>query len=131
MSLILVSLWGGMTACNQQVETLSPPSPSIAANNATPIPTPTPHPSSSPPATPSAPNHHPNLISAEGIGNARLGMSFGDFKKQLSPGVKLQVKSPFIVDFDAIAVSQSGEIQYYILYLAGQPLMDHDVIQGL
>ncbi|NJL41916.1 MAG: hypothetical protein HC899_38595, partial [Leptolyngbyaceae cyanobacterium SM1_4_3] len=45
--------------------------------------------------------------------------------------VEFIVESPFIVDFDALAVRKDGEVQYYILYLAGQSFSDQDVIQGL
>lgn len=71
------------------------------------------------------------VISAEGIGPAQLGMTFADLKARLDTDVEFEVRSPFIVDFDAIAVSQAGEVQYYILYLQGQTFTDQDVIQGL
>lgn len=70
-------------------------------------------------------------ISAEGIGVARLGMTLGDLKQTLGDTAQFEVKSPFIVDFDAIAVRQNGEIQFYILYLAGEPAGDDEPIQGL
>jgi hypothetical protein len=38
------------------------------------------------------------------------------------------VTAPFIADFDAIAVYQSGQVQYYILYPAGQTLRDAGAI---
>lgn len=71
------------------------------------------------------------LISADGIGSAKLGMTLGELKQQLGDGVELTVKSPFMADFDAIAVSQGDEVQYYVLYLAGQTFSDTDVVQGL
>ena len=71
------------------------------------------------------------VISDKAIGAAQLGMTFGDLKKVLGTGVEFIVQSPFIVDFDAIAVKRSGEVQYYILYLAKQPFTDTDTIQGL
>ena len=55
-------------------------------------------------------------ISAEGIGLAKLGMTFGELKQKLGKDSKYKILSPFMVDLDAIAVIQSGEIQYYILY---------------
>ncbi|MBD2460403.1 hypothetical protein H6G89_05040 [Oscillatoria sp. FACHB-1407] len=58
-------------------------------------------------------------------------MTLGELKQKLGASAEFEVKSPFIVDFDAIAVRQSGEVKYYILHLAGQPLQDADVIQGL
>ena len=58
-------------------------------------------------------------------------MTFGDFKRSLSSDAQLAIKSPFIVDFDAVAVRQGAEVQYYILYLSGQTLSDTDTIQGV
>lgn len=97
--------------------TPTPPSPPAPVAQ---IPTPTPTP------TPQAP-----LISAEGIGTARLGMTYGEFKQRMEPGVTFEVQSPFMVDFDAIAVSRNNAVEYYILYLAGTTFSDRDVIQGL
>ncbi|WP_416667789.1 hypothetical protein [Egbenema bharatensis] len=71
------------------------------------------------------------LISARGIGDARLGMSLGELKDILGDEAEFTVESPFMVDFDAIAVRQNDEVAYYILYLAGETLTDADVIQGL
>jgi hypothetical protein len=70
-------------------------------------------------------------ISTQGIGNARIGMTYGQLKAKLGQAAQFQVKAPFIVDFDAIAVHQSGQVQYYILYPAGYRLMDSDVIEAL
>ncbi|HEY9629859.1 MAG TPA: hypothetical protein V6C84_21350 [Coleofasciculaceae cyanobacterium] len=71
------------------------------------------------------------LISAQGIGAAQLGITLAELKQTLGQDVEFSVKAPFIVDFDAIAVRKGGEIQYYILYLAGQSFSDQDVIQGV
>lgn len=70
-------------------------------------------------------------ISADGIGLAQLGMTYGDLKQALGDGTEYTVESPFIVDFDAIAVRQNDEVQFYILYLASETFSDTDVIQGL
>lgn len=70
-------------------------------------------------------------ISATGIGQAKLGMTLGQLKKVLGTKAQFKVESPYIVDFDAIAVSQSGKVQYYILYPAGKPLADSDKIEFL
>lgn len=58
-------------------------------------------------------------------------MTLGQLKKVLAGKAEFKVKSPFIVDFDAIAVSQGGTDQYYILYPAGAPLPDSAVIEAL
>ncbi len=71
------------------------------------------------------------LISQEGIGVAQLGMSFGELKAALPEDVDYIVESPFIVDFDAIAVRQEGDVQFYLLYLAGESFTDENIIQGV
>ncbi|NJO66606.1 MAG: hypothetical protein HC832_03615 [Leptolyngbyaceae cyanobacterium RM1_405_57] len=71
------------------------------------------------------------LISSEGVGLANLGMTLGELKQVLGAEAEFVVESPFMVDFDAIAVRQAGEVQFYILYLASETFTDEDVIQGL
>jgi hypothetical protein len=72
-----------------------------------------------------------NLISAQGIGMAKLGMKLGKLKKILGAKTEFQVKSPFIVDFDAVAVVQNNQVQFYILYPAGTKLADTAIIEVL
>ncbi|MEM9216907.1 MAG: hypothetical protein AAGD25_21480 [Cyanobacteria bacterium P01_F01_bin.150] len=69
-------------------------------------------------------------VSETGLGIARLGMTLGELKQAL-PDLEFSSQSPFIVDFDAIAVRQEQEVLFYILHLAGSPLADNDPIQGL
>lgn len=71
------------------------------------------------------------MISATGIGPAQLGMTLGDLKAALGSETEFTVKSPFIVDFDAIAVRRGEEVLFYILSLPDQPLTDADPIEGL
>ena len=59
------------------------------------------------------------LISADGIGQAKLGMTVGELKKILDGDTKFEVVSPLMVDLSAIAVSKNGLVQYYVLYPAG------------
>ena len=120
----------GLAGCNNAP---NPP------NLSTPLPTATV--SSQPSSVASSPDPNPapiaspkvnsTLISPQGIGAARLGMTFGDLKRSLGTDAELAVKSPFIVDFDAVAIRQGDDVQYYILYLSGQTLSDTDVIQGI
>ena len=70
-------------------------------------------------------------ISTQGIGDAQIGLTYGQLKAKLGQAAQFQVKAPFIVDFDAIAVYQSGQVQYCILYPAGEALKDTDVIEAL
>lgn len=113
----------------------SPQPPSTAETSPSASISATPEQSEAPPTEqPSTTEVEPDessLISKEGIATAKLGMTLAELKQRLGSDVEFTVKSPFIVDFDAIAVSQAGEIQYYILYLAGEPFTDTDVIQGL
>jgi len=59
------------------------------------------------------------IISPEGIGNAKLGMSLGKLKQISDRNTEFKNEPNFMVDINAIAVSKSGVTQYYILYLAG------------
>ncbi|WP_339382858.1 hypothetical protein [Microcoleus asticus] len=70
-------------------------------------------------------------ISDRTIGAAKVGMTFGQLKKALGSTAQFKVESPFMVDFDAVAVSQSRKVQYRIIYPAGTKLKDTDVIELL
>lgn len=70
-------------------------------------------------------------ITEDSIGQAKLGMTLGELKEMLGEEAAFSEVSPFIVDFDAIAVSQNDEVQYYILYPAGTTFQDSDVIEVL
>ena len=56
------------------------------------------------------------LISANGIGKARLGMTLGELKRISAPDLEFNPVSSFASGLNAIAVSQQGLVQYYILY---------------
>lgn len=102
------------------------PAPDGSMVSPTPDASPTPAPESPAAASPTAPTQ----ISATGLGVAELGMTFGELKAAM-PEATFTVESPFMVDFDAIAVAQDGEVQFYILYLAGDTFDDTAVLQGL
>jgi hypothetical protein len=70
-------------------------------------------------------------ISDRTIGAAKVGMTFGELKKALGSTAQFKVESPLMVDFDAVSVSQSGKVQYRIIYAAGTKLKDADVIELL
>ncbi|NJS12196.1 MAG: hypothetical protein HC789_18380 [Microcoleus sp. CSU_2_2] len=70
-------------------------------------------------------------ISDRAIGAAKIGMTFGELKKVLGATAQFKVESSFMVDFDAVAVSRSGKVQYRIIYAAGTKLKDTDVIELL
>lgn len=70
-------------------------------------------------------------ISDRAIGAAKVGMTFGQLKKALGSTAQFKVESPFMVDFDAVAVSRSGKVQYRIIYAAGTKLKDADAIELL
>ncbi|MBF2073121.1 MAG: hypothetical protein IGS50_05065 [Synechococcales cyanobacterium C42_A2020_086] len=119
-----------LTGCNGASEApsvISSPSPT----NSSPAPSPAPVAEASPADSSPQPVAEEPIISATGIGAAQLGMTLAELKQVLGSDVEYVVESPFIVDFDAISVRREGEVQYYILYLAGQSFTDTDVIQGL
>ncbi|MGB7440255.1 MAG: hypothetical protein WA919_04245 [Coleofasciculaceae cyanobacterium] len=70
-------------------------------------------------------------ITEGSIGQAKLGMTLGELKEMLGEEAEFKKVSPFIVDFDAIAVSKGDEVQYYILYPAETTFQDSDVIEIL
>jgi hypothetical protein len=139
--LLLVGCGEAKSPSTQTPKTSPPPVTTTTpqTTNSSPVESPTvaTSPSSNTPqgTTAVAPNstapNQTKLISAEGIGEAKVGMTFGELKKRLGTKAQFQVKSPFIVDFDAIAIVQSGQAQYYILYPAGVPLSDSDIIEAL
>jgi hypothetical protein len=59
------------------------------------------------------------LISPNGIGKAKLGMTLGQLKEISDEDTKFEVIPSFMVDINAIAVSQDNVVQYYILCVAG------------
>ncbi|MEO6860068.1 MAG: hypothetical protein ABI180_00760 [Microcoleus sp.] len=65
------------------------------------------------------------------IGEAKIGMTFGQLKQALGSTAQFKVDSPFMVDFDSVAISRSGKVQYRIIYAAGTKLKDTDVIELL
>lgn len=115
-----------LSACGKSAQ--APVSPSAASPTGS---TPAPSVSAAPSASPTPDLTSSTLISDKGIGPAQLGMKLSELKQLLGNKAEFTVQSPFIVDFDAIAVRQNGQVQYYILYLAGQSFTDNDVIQGL
>ncbi|WP_448599309.1 hypothetical protein [Thermoleptolyngbya sp.] len=126
-SLLLGGLAGLVGCNNAQPPAASPGTSPMAGPGSLAPPSLAPSPTASAPE-PTDPSMF--LISAEGIGPAKLGMTLGELKQAL-PNATFEVKSPFIVDFDAIAVSQNGKPQFYILYLAGESFGDGDVVQGV
>jgi hypothetical protein len=70
-------------------------------------------------------------IYSRGIGDAKIGMTFGKLKKILGKRFEFKVEKNFMVDWDAIAVIKNGSTQYYILYPAGTTLTNQDKITNL
>ena len=120
-NIFLCSLWILVTACNAPSTTSSSPPPEPVVRQ-------TPSPLPSPVLPPSPPASLAFAISAEGIGDARLGMTLGELKKQLGSTAEFTVMSDFMVDFQAIAITQDNEVQYYLLYPAGTTATDKDSI---
>lgn len=127
---VLAGLLIALAGCNKSpASSLLPSGGTSASSSDSSGAEPTPNPNASA-ATSPTPAVQSTTISAEGMGTARLGMTLGDLK-QAMPTAEFSVKSPFIVDFDAIAVTQAGATQFHILYLAGSTFTDEDTIQGL
>ncbi len=118
---ILIALAG----CNSSPVSQTSPPPQPSAPSQTASSTSVPVAAAVPPATAA------ETISEAGIGTAKLGMTVGDLKKQLGANYKFEVKSPFMVDFDALAVSQASKVQFYIVYPAGTPPTNSQRIQAL
>jgi hypothetical protein len=70
-------------------------------------------------------------ITPIGIGSAKIGMSFKELKEQMGQGFQFPIKASFIEGFDAIAVTKSGAVQYYIPYPTGTQFTDTDRIKHL
>ena len=70
-------------------------------------------------------------IATDGIGDAKLGMTIGELKQKLGNQFTLGESKPFMVDLNAIAISQNGEVQYYILHWSGEPVNDGTPIKFL
>ncbi len=70
-------------------------------------------------------------ITTNGIGNAKIGMTFKQLKQQMGTGFEFPIKTSFIEGFDAIAVTKAGTVQYYIPYPAGTNFTDADRIEHL
>lgn len=59
------------------------------------------------------------LISANGIGQAKLGMTLKELKQISAPDTEFELISSFMVDLSAIALKKDGLVLYYILFPAG------------
>lgn len=111
--LFVIAVLVTITGCNAPTTTNGETSP-------TPTATSTSSPAQSPvSAVPNTNVKASQLISPQGIGDVRLGMTYKELKQSLGSTATFEVKSPFIVDFDAIAVNRDGKTLYYILYPTG------------
>ncbi|MEP0782655.1 DUF3558 domain-containing protein [Coleofasciculus sp. FACHB-129] len=129
--LLLMTLVGCSTATPPTPQASVSPTSTATPQTVQGSPSPTPATESPSPSPVSETISESQKISATGIGPAKLGMTLGELKKELGSKAEFKVQSPYIVDFDAIAVSQNGKVQYYILYPAGKPLTDSGKIDAL
>ncbi len=66
------------------------------------------------------------------IGVAKIGMTYGEVKKALGKNTKFNIKTPFMVDWNAIEIIQGGKVQFRILYpQINTTFKDSDVIEVL
>ncbi|MEP0819122.1 MULTISPECIES: hypothetical protein [Trichocoleus] len=127
----LYVLWLGillpLLGCNSvpQQTSSSPPASVAGSPSATAIVSPSDRPALTQPPISA------QTISAKGIGAAQFGMTLGEVKQALGPETSFKVESPYIVDFDAIAVQQGKETLFYILYPAVTQLGDTDKFEIL
>jgi hypothetical protein len=103
----------------------------ISSSPKTIVPSPTIQPTNKTDGKTAAAALQPTVISSDGIGVARVGMTLGDLKKAVDKNTTFEVVSDFAVDFNAIAVKQQGKVQYYIPYERTQPFGDGDRIRYL
>ena len=71
------------------------------------------------------------LISPGGMGKVKFGMTLREVKEVLGEEVEYIIESPYIVDADAIAVRQDGEVLFYIIHPTEQLLQDDDLVTML
>lgn len=92
------------------------------------------------PESPATPNASANAntnpadgweISTDGIGPVRAGMTLAQVKQTLGAGYQFQDIPNFMVDFGAIAVTQGGEPELYLVYFAAEPIRDRDRVPFL
>ncbi len=77
------------------------------------------------------PSSSAQMISTEGIGEVKLGMTLGEVKQKLGNRFQFSDKKPFMVDLDAVAVSQDGEVHFHILFWSYEGISDTKPIQFL
>jgi hypothetical protein len=69
-------------------------------------------------------------IAADMLGTVRLGMTVGELREAL-PAASFEVKSPFMVDLDAIEVTLDADTRFYVLHLASDSIDDASTIELL
>ncbi len=67
-----------------------------------------------------APKAH-ELITMDGIGPAKIGMSVKELKQKLGKGYTLKKDENFMVDIEAIHVMKGDEVLYTLLFVVGEP----------
>ncbi|MGA1262811.1 MAG: lysozyme inhibitor LprI family protein [Prochlorothrix sp.] len=68
------------------------------------------------------------VITPDGLGPVKVGMTLGDLKAELGPDYQFTAIDAFMVDFGAVEVSRGDEALFYLLYFVGEPLTDSDPI---
>ena len=70
-------------------------------------------------------------ITNDSMGPARLRMTLGELKQALGDRAEFEQQESFMVDFEAIAVRQDGDVQFYIVYGSWETMTDADPITML
>jgi hypothetical protein len=73
----------------------------------------------------------PHGIRPDGMGEARIGMTIGELRGALFPGVTIGELAPFMVDIDGMPVVHDGDTLYHVLIPAGESQSDDARIEIL
>ncbi|MEM1427551.1 MAG: hypothetical protein AAGF75_13490 [Cyanobacteria bacterium P01_H01_bin.130] len=68
------------------------------------------------------------LIAPRQIGPLKAGMTLGEIKQALGDRIQYQTEENFLVDFSAIAVLKGNEVLFYLMFYAGDPMGDDDMV---
>ena len=69
------------------------------------------------------------LITNDSVGDAEIGMNYGELKEVLGDEYTTEVIPSLMVDINAIAISKQGEVLYYLLFPVGVEFDDLTPIQ--
>ena len=125
---LLVVIVIGLAACAADTDESAPP---VSADTAAVRPLPLDTAAARMVGPPAQQARGPDGIRPDGIGEARIGMTIGELRAALFPGVVLGELAPFMVDIDAMPVVQDGDTLYHVLIPSGESRSDDARIELL